>query len=59
MLVGLVGKKQFTSEGVEQLKKAVSKRNSGDMTELDLKIPDPPQENMTMPPTLLPIADYT
>jgi hypothetical protein len=32
----------FTREGVEQIKKAVRERNSaGDMTKLELKIPEP------------------
>ena len=37
--VTLEGKNQFTPKGVEQIKEAVSKRNSvGDMTKLELLI---------------------
>ena len=55
------GRNQFTPKGVQQVKEAVSKRNSvGDMTKLKLLIPEPPQYNiMPMPPSLLPIANYT
>ena len=50
----------FTREGVEQIKEAVSKRNSvGDMTELKLSISEPSQYTMTKPPSVLPIANYT
>ena len=52
------GRNQFTPKGLEQIKEAVSKRNSvGDMTKLELSISDPPQY-MPMLPSCLPIANY-